>query len=392
MLIDIEHASDRAFQALVDPGPAATKGPVWDAVTGRGCTLADPETDPCWSRAYPLMSSHTSFRGQSVPSANFACLGPVGGSQFREFDLGELRQLGCRTAEKGWVAREFERSASQVEYIRRTGGTVAPVAGQDPLDSVLDQRAPRDAQLDWRLIPGRDRLPVRAPANNCAGSSRGWAQAYLYAVAKMRGVGVGLSADMSMVGSALPRYGEQACRVSVVARRPDVEEALAPDQFDRQAQSTGDRVTYGRADTAALSGAAMRPLVPPGQAPRDFNELGLRSLGMLPDLIQDGRNIGIDARDLAPLFLSAQHFIDMWDKALRVTGCDLGVRTPRQTYARCEGDGPGSLDEARVCRNTCPDDPGRGLGDRPGGGGPYRFKAPYDAGVGRRGWPETPFG
>lgn len=390
MLIDVEHASDHAFEALVNPGPGAGKGPVWDALPGPGCSLAEPETAPCWPRAYPLMSSHTSFRAQSLASVNFACLGPEGGSQFRELDLGELQRLGCRTAEKGWVAREFERSVRQIEFIRRSGGTIAPVAGQDPIDSVLDQRAPAEAGLDWRLVPGRDRLPRRVPANNCAGSSRGWAHAYLYGLAKMRGVGVGLSTDMPMVGSAVPRYGERACGASAGARRPDIEEALQPEQFDRRAQQPGERIAYGRADAPALSGPAMRPLVPPGQAARDFNEIGLRSIGMLPDLIQDGRNIGIDARDLGPLFASAQHFIDMWNKAYRVTGCDVGVSTPRETYARCEGDGLAALDEAAVCRRTCPDDEGRGLARRPGGV-PFRFKAPFDDGAGRRGWPETPF-
>jgi hypothetical protein len=36
--------------------------------------------------------------------------------------------------------------------------------------------------------------------------------------------------------------------------------------------------------------------------------------GMLPDLLQDVRNIGLTAQDLAPLFRSAYDYIQMWDK------------------------------------------------------------------------------
>ena len=35
--------------------------------------------------------------------------------------------------------------------------------------------------------------------------------------------------------------------------------------------------------------------------------------GMLPDLLQDMRNSGLTAEDLAPLFRSAYDYVQMWD-------------------------------------------------------------------------------
>jgi len=39
--------------------------------------------------------------------------------------------------------------------------------------------------------------------------------------------------------------------------------------------------------------------------------------GMLPDFLQDLRNIGLTAEDLAPLFRSAYDYVQMWDHCER---------------------------------------------------------------------------
>jgi microsomal dipeptidase-like Zn-dependent dipeptidase len=46
----------------------------------------------------------------------------------------------------------------------------------------------------------------------------------------------------------------------------------------------------------------------------DINLDGMAHYGMLPDLLQDLRNIGLTAEDLTPLFRSANDYIEMWDK------------------------------------------------------------------------------
>jgi hypothetical protein len=49
----------------------------------------------------------------------------------------------------------------------------------------------------------------------------------------------------------------------------------------------------------------------------DVNIDGVAHYGMLPDLLQDLRNVGLTASDLAPLFRSAEDYIRMWEKAER---------------------------------------------------------------------------
>jgi hypothetical protein len=59
-----------------------------------------------------------------------------------------------------------------------------------------------------------------------------------------------------------------------------------------------------------------RPLVRSMAGPRrdfDINIDGMAHYGMLPDFLQDLRNSGLTAADLAPLFRSAHDYVEMWD-------------------------------------------------------------------------------
>lgn len=46
----------------------------------------------------------------------------------------------------------------------------------------------------------------------------------------------------------------------------------------------------------------------------DFNYDGLAHYGMLPDLLQDMKNNGVTARELAPLFRSAEDYVVLWER------------------------------------------------------------------------------
>jgi hypothetical protein len=52
----------------------------------------------------------------------------------------------------------------------------------------------------------------------------------------------------------------------------------------------------------------------------DINIDGMAHYGMLPDLLQDIRNCGLSAQDLAPLFRSAYDYVEMWDTCARRAG------------------------------------------------------------------------
>ena len=382
MLIDIEHASDKTLDALIDPGRnGAARGPLWDFLPegGSPChpndTFASVAAD-CYDSAYPVLSSHTSFRGQSFAQRQ-ECTEHIG-----FVDLNPPNLAGCGTTVKGFVAREFERTPAQVEYIRASGGTLAPVVGHDPVDSILDDTVAAD-RPDWRLIPGRDRALSSTPANDCAGSTKSWLQAYLYAVSKMGGQGVGLSTDMSMVGSTRPRFRRAShptgdfenpgsCTSSLEADQPAREESVNPGQFNRdQSNPVAYASPFISPDDLVGSGLMRQQLRPNGVL-GDFNFEGHRSYGLLPDLLQDATNVGLSPDDLLPAFQSAQDYIDMWSKTFFLAGC-----AARETSGECAGIGLTHLDEAAVCRNTCPLDEGRGMSLRPNGT-PFRFKPPFD--------------
>lgn len=47
----------------------------------------------------------------------------------------------------------------------------------------------------------------------------------------------------------------------------------------------------------------------------DFNSEGMIHIGLLPELIQDARNMGMSDADLEPLFRSAEGYLRMWERA-----------------------------------------------------------------------------
>jgi hypothetical protein len=66
-----------------------------------------------------------------------------------------------------------------------------------------------------------------------------------------------------------------------------------------------------------------RPLERCKAGPRrdfDINLDGVAHYGMLPDFLQDLRNCGLSAPDLAPLFRSAYDYIEMWNNCERKAG------------------------------------------------------------------------
>jgi hypothetical protein len=47
----------------------------------------------------------------------------------------------------------------------------------------------------------------------------------------------------------------------------------------------------------------------------DFNLDGMGNYGMIPDFLQDVRNVGVNARQMDVLFASAEDYIEMWERA-----------------------------------------------------------------------------
>jgi microsomal dipeptidase-like Zn-dependent dipeptidase len=266
MLVDIEHMSDRAASDTFAEAAA------WRSGT-----------------TYPVMSSHTNFRSQSLQQDGTT---PI--TSLVLFPTPHLEFTPVPgTTTKDFLPREFERSASQIRFIRDSGGMLGPMVGSDPIDVPPDQTAG---------VTGSSVVK-----NDCAASSKGFALQYLYAVQQMGGRGVGLATDMGAHPMTSPRFGPFACWVH--ATNPQREEQQFPALYNRS-QGEETKVRYG-------AGGGLTPYTMAART-FDFNTDGLAHYGLLPDLLQDAKNDGVAGRDLAPLFRSAQDYITMWTKASRL--------------------------------------------------------------------------
>jgi microsomal dipeptidase-like Zn-dependent dipeptidase len=346
---------------------------------------------------YPVISSHSGFRELALTA------------DVPFTDRALRRAYGTDNVHK--IPHESLKRPDQVERIRKLGGMVAPIM----------------IKGDYRDVGTVAPAQAGKVANDCAGSSKSWAQSYLYAVDKMKGQGVALGSDVGgLAGLPGPRFGPYAAHgcsedhfrerdrraeaaaqkngvrystpivdyrfyrfepaIAVLAdheiytqEERDIWEAIAiyrsgtdPDTAEqppwplRTSQekiknlargfycthesrllqpgpTTGNApweqraaflVRHGlapqQADTAEVH--RLHPIIRriwnkwqdmegnnqpltrslAGQRDFDVNIDGMAHYGLLPDLIQDLRNVGLTDQDLAPLFRSAEDYIRMW--------------------------------------------------------------------------------
>jgi len=211
---------------------------------------------------YPLVSSHTSFR--------------------------ELAKHG---------ASEVSKTREQVARIQRLGGIIAPIINAGDLRNVGE------------LVPAlADKVP-----NDCPQSSKSWAQAYLYALELMCGKGVALGTDFNgFLIKPRPRFGGNGGQL-----RTRGTDDLRPEQRNGVRYAHYNQVHERQKREAIASGSLARlqvPLTAHEQGIYDINTMGLAHYGMLPDFLQDARNVGLTDTDMAPLFRSAEDYIQMWEK------------------------------------------------------------------------------
>jgi microsomal dipeptidase-like Zn-dependent dipeptidase len=154
MLLDTEHASFKTIDKLI-------------------CIAAGND--------YPLMSSHTTFID----------LGLTGTGEFTHNALSDDHDQNFRrfgTTKHGDMLRhEGMNTRAKVEAIARLGGTVGPLMSS------------------YRVTKWGTKVE-----NDSDGSSKSWAQMYLYAVDVMKGKGVGLSTDRCVINFVGPRFGPNA--------------------------------------------------------------------------------------------------------------------------------------------------------------------------------------
>lgn len=199
-------------------------------------------------------------------------------------------------------ASENQRSDQQVQRLLNLNGMMGVGYGYEP-----DKGGqPNFAQVIAKR-GGRSWTRSNVAAN-CGGSSRRFAQNYLYALEKMAGAGVALGTDINgLFPGPGPRFGELATldgnRCTTQTKPIHYAGVVA-------ARKPGDPPAPTPANEPLVMGKT-------GERRWNYNVDGMAHYGMLPDFFQDLRNVGVTPPDLTPLFSSAEHLAQTWDRALR---------------------------------------------------------------------------
>jgi microsomal dipeptidase-like Zn-dependent dipeptidase len=289
MLIGLEHMSQHSVEhtyAVIGQDLDARGSPECAAI-GR---LSVPSS--CFDAAYPLEFSHAHLRRMSV--------------QKRE-----------EHSIEGFLPSEYEMSDSQAVFLRRSGGFVGHFVAEDPVEWPAD----------------RGPLPI---ANDCGGSSKSFATSLLYALHAMGGKGVGLATDLTIIDGVAPRFGDRACWPARGNNKK--QQAQVPGQYgQKQTHPVRYRSTSAGAPADALEPYRM------GDRVFDYNTDGLAHYGLLPDFLQDLRNVELPAAAFDALFSSAEHYTQTWEKAQRISGSSPAPFLPKPLP--CE----------IACRGLCPE-------------------------------------
>lgn len=215
---------------------------------------------------------------------------------------------------------ESAMSGRDVERFRRLGGLVAPIL--------------HTGHALAEVKPYGDKVP-----HACAGSTTSWAQNYLYLVDRMGGpdtAAVPFGSDMNgLISLPAPRFGEHACHGDKTAANPAKQVAYPFTGF-------GQSGTFGKMTTGTRS--------------YDYNTDGLANVGLVPDFIQDLRNVGIDDRHLGPLFRSAEAYLKLWktstERPVAYTRVPLSTRESMSWHnavAVCAAQGKRLANREEVC-------------------------------------------
>ncbi|MCP4132752.1 MAG: hypothetical protein GY754_17435 [bacterium] len=183
---------------------------------------------------------------------------------------------GLNDIQHGSANHEGQKTKAHMDRIRDLGGIVAPI---------LMQGEPHTFACSGSI------------EQNCKESSKGWAQAYLYVVEQMGpNAAVPMGTDFNgFIHMPAARFGDKAC----VDNKEQA--ALQTNPVVYPFSSHGEAGTFQKQRT--------------GERVWDINYDGLAHYGLLPDFIQDLKNIGMTDQQLEPLFKSAEGYISMWEKA-----------------------------------------------------------------------------
>lgn len=205
-----------------------------------GALTANRTLQICEEVGYPIVSGHTGFVALSI----------------------------------GDKASEGQKSAEQLERIRRLGGVVAPILH------------PGGAGEIWQY---GNQVP-----HSCGDSSRSFAQAYLYAIDRMKGAAVAIGSDFNGLA------GAPGGRFRDFPFPGPCSPLTEPNPVVYPFLTHGEMVLLDKSRA--------------GNKAWDYNTDGFAHIGLYPDFIEDFKNIGVRPEQLELLFRSAEAYIRMWER------------------------------------------------------------------------------
>ncbi len=196
-----------------------------------------------------------------------------------------------------YLASEYDISDSNMEKVKNLGGVVGPFMHQP------------------RINPDSIDIHISHITNDCGNSSKGFAFAYHYGQQLAPGA-IGMATDMTFIPLVSARFGEHACEGYKSFRHGQVERNMHPERYQPRVQK--DPVAYE--DIPLIRNSNQQHRLKPyrmGDRVFDFNVDGLAHFGLVPDMLQDLKNVEMPKRDLQALFGSAEAYLQMWEKVER---------------------------------------------------------------------------
>jgi len=273
LILDTAHMSDKSVEdTFAEIGKRL-------AIQHPGCdnfTFHTDATPACNADAYPAIISHAHFRGQAFYEAK---------------------------TPTEYLPSEYDISDRNLTMVQRVGGVVGPFVAESRID-------PKSLNLA---------LGITA---DCGNSSKNFAHSFHYAAAAVNTEAdktafasrVGMATDMTFIPMVSPRFGKNACDGYKPYKNGDADLRAHPERYSRDTQE--HRVAYPGQQKLG-EGIELEPYRM-GQRVFDFNQDGLAHYGLVPDMLQDLRNLGDN--DLEALFRSAEGYLQMWEKVDRLGG------------------------------------------------------------------------
>jgi hypothetical protein len=199
---------------------------------------------------------------------------------------------------------EGAKTPEQLQQIHDVGGMSGIFAGQG------DRVRPRNSKGITQHPDG--------PVNDCGHSSKTFAQVYLAAVDAAGGPGVaavGFGTDFNGINSMPgPRFGFESC-AGDDEQAPQANAVQYPFSIFARPGVNAGHLSKSASPNRFTKFDLYNSFETPHESHWDVNFDGLGHMGLLPDFIQDLRQVGLTDAQLQPLFRSAEGYVRMWEKA-----------------------------------------------------------------------------